>query len=207
MKKVFVFAIVFCIIMCPVFAKGHIGATISPNWTWIGKIMDEKAPANTGSTGLTLALDGGHYFGQNGGFGIEYGLGMNIPLKVWTEGVSQNVEDGSSAFVFKSGAAYRYEFSDLLGLSAGLGLGGEYSRESTYADGIKMNASIFSLNMYGKVSADVTVINALRISAGVTLSGPLYTNMKVSAQGESISKNLKASAFTLAPFVGVAYAY
>lgn len=73
-------------------------------------------------TRFMLTADGANYFGKKGGIGIEYGFGMIFPINTWQGNITVNAEDSSVGFVFRAGIGYRYEFSDLLGIAAGLGL-------------------------------------------------------------------------------------
>ena len=137
MRKLFVIAIVFIVSVVPVFAEGQIGISLTPEWFWTTSYEGEKYTESVGTTKFMLTVDGANYFGENGGFGIEYGLGMFFPVNSWQGNVTVSAEGASVGFVFRAGAGYRYAFSDLIGIAAGLGLNGTYQKDSvTYSGSI-----------------------------------------------------------------------
>lgn len=154
-----------------------------------------------------LTADGANYFGKKGGIGIEYGFGMIFPINTWQGNITVNAEDSSVGFVFRAGIGYRYEFSDLLGIAAGLGLNGFYQSQTQTYSGQSITGSEFDLGIYGRLTADFTLFNSLRINAGLAMGGPVYTLITLSAAGQSESRSMNIGGFFLAPFVGVSYTY
>ena len=122
MKKLFVIAAILIVSIVPVFAEGQIGLSLTPEWFWITSYEGQKAPVSTGMTRFMLTADGANYFGEKGGLGVEYGLGMVFPVNTWEGDITTKSTNSGVGFVFRAGLGYRYEFSDLIGLAAGLGL-------------------------------------------------------------------------------------
>ena len=61
--------------------------------------------------------------------------------------------------------------------------------------------------MYGRITADFTLLDSLRINAGLAMGGgPIYVLASASMAGQSESMNLHMGGF-FAPFVGVSYIY
>ena len=207
MRKLFVIAIVFIVSVVPVFAEGQIGISLTPEWFWTTSYEGEKYTESVGTTKFMLTVDGANYFGENGGFGIEYGLGMFFPVNSWQGNVTVSAEGASVGFVFRAGAGYRYAFSDLIGIAAGLGLNGTYQKDSVTYSGSIISVSEFDLCMYGRITADFTLLDSLRINAGLAMGGPIYVLASASMAGQSESMNLHMGGFFFAPFVGVSYIY
>lgn len=207
MRKILIVAIVLFTVMIPVFAEGQIGVSLTPEWFWLTSMEGQKAPESTGMTRFMLTADGANYFGSNGGFGVEYGLGMIFPVNKWSGNVTTKSTETSVGFVFRAGVGYRHEFSNLIGLVAGVGLNGFYQKENVASPEGQASASEFDLGMYGRIAADFTFIDCVRVNAGIALGGPIYSVVKASAAGESMSMNIHMSGVFLAPFVGVSYVY
>ena len=136
MRKILIVAIMLFAVMIPVFAEGQIGVTLAPEWFWFTSVGGEKIPESFGESSFMLSVDGANYFGENGGFGVEYGVGLGLPMRIW-EGQLSAKSPEKAGFAFNVGAGYRYEFSDLVGIVAGLGLGGYYQNSAAIlgADG------------------------------------------------------------------------
>ena len=174
MKKLFVVAIILVCSIIPAFAEGQIGVSLTPEWTGVGN-------NNSGIPNFLLTVDGANYFSEAYGIGVEYGFGMSFPL---------NTDDTTVGFVFRVGVGYRYEFFDFLGVVAGLGLSSGYLSEGS--------SSEFDLAVYGRVAADFTFIDVIRVNVGLAIGGPFYTEP---------SSATKDGGIFLAPFVGVSYVY
>ncbi len=207
MRKLFVIVAILIISIVPIFAEGQIGLSLTPEWFWITSLEGQKAPESTGMTRFMLTADGANYFGENGGFGVEYGLGMIFPVNTWAGNVTTSATDSSVGFVFRAGVGYRYAFNDLIGLAAGLGLNGFYQSEKQAYNGQTISGSEFDLCLYGRITADFTLLDFLRINAGIAIGGPIYALITLSAAGQSQSANMHMGGFFLAPFVGVSYVY
>lgn len=199
MRKILIVAIMLFAVMIPVFAEGQIGVTLAPEWFWITSVEGEKIPESFGESSFMLGVDGANYFGENGGFGVEYGIGLGLPMRIW-EGQLSAKSPEKAGFAFNVGAGYRYEFSDLIGIVAGLGLGGYYQNSAAIFVG---EGNQFELSLYGRVAVDFTFIDCLRVNAGVKLGGPVYT--VVSAEGQSADISIGGVYFT--PFASVSYVY
>ena len=126
-----------------------------------------------------------------------------FPVNMWAEGTVIKAETFSNAgAALNIGAAYRHEFNNLLGLSAGLGV--RFNIDSTMDTVAGENAigPVFLMfDLYGRVAADFTLFNHLRFNAGFMLGGPLFSvNL---GQDYNISYN----GVFLSPYVGISYAY
>ena len=207
MRKLFIVLLVAIVAAVPTFANDNqIGISIAPEWMFISQLGGSETPSGTGSTQFYLTADGANYFGNKDAFGVEYGLGVAFPINSFQNGTTMKAE-GDPGFAFRVGAGYRHEFSSLLGLFAGLGINGTYTTTTQRAGGYSASASTFILGMYGRIGVDVTLIDCLRINAGLSIGGPLMYTMSVSAMGMSQTETYGVLGVTVAPFVGVAYVY
>ena len=209
-KIVFVLVVLLAFTGMLFAGEGRVGVTLSPEWFW------NTEAEKTGYTDFNLMAEGANYFGKKGGFGIEYGLGVGFPVNTWVNGSDpQKVEDGKSLFLFKIGAGYKHEFSDMFGLSAGLGIRGSVQ---SYGDGgsiagvsISGKSTIFIMDIYGSVAADITLLDFLSLQAGVSVGGPVVSNMTTKGGiGElegSHTTDLELKGISLAPYVGVSFVY
>lgn len=213
MKKILVTLLILVAVVGAVSASdGRIGVSVAPEWFW----YSTDTETDLGRTNLAFMAEGAHYFGKKGsGIGIEYGLGAYFPLNTWA-GNSEPVkvpEDTPSNFIFKVGAGYRHEFSDLFGISAGLGIRGTYGKYIDFSIGdlIDSNTTKFTLDLYGDVSFDITLLEFLRINVGVMLGGPVLTQTTTKTDtiigSGSNTESLNISGFWLAPVIAVSYTY
>ena len=95
----------------------------------------------------------------------------------------------------------------MIGIAAGLGLNGTYQKDSVTYSGSIISVSEFDLCMYGRITADFTLLDSLRINAGLAMGGPIYVLASASMAGQSESMNLHMGGFFFALFVGVSYIY
>ena len=195
--------------------EGRIGVAIAPDWMWYSN------PEDTGKMDFNLMAEGANYFGKEGGFGIEYGLGVKFPVNTWiTDNDPQKVEDGKSSFLFKVGAGYKHAFSDMFGLTAGLGIRGSVLTTDGGFDlggiiGVSGKATVFMMDIYGSVAADITLLDFLSLQAGVSVGGPVVSSCRITTEGSiggiggggTETVDLDLSGFYLAPFVGVSFVY
>ena len=195
--------------------EGRIGVAIAPDWMWYSN------PEDTGKMDFNLMAEGANYFGKEGGFGIEYGLGVKFPVNTWiTDNDPQKVEDGKSSFLFKVGAGYKHAFSDMFGLTAGLGIRGSVLTTDGGFDlggiiGVSGKATVFMMDIYGSVAADITLLDFLSLQAGVSVGGPVVSSCRITTEGSiggiggggTETVDLDISGFYLAPFVGVSFVY
>lgn len=204
MKKLLIVALVFIVSMSALSAhEGQIGISFTPEWSWITSFEgNDLGDIDMEGTNLLLTVDGANYFGRNGsGFGVEYGLGVAFPVGSQNEILPQ--EDSGAGFVFRAGIGYRFEFSRLFGLALGFGLNGAYQSESFSSLDLTITGSAFELGLYGKVAADLTLIDCIRINLGIAVGGPVYNLIS----GEEASENINIGGVFVSPFVGVSYVY
>ena len=206
MRKIVAVAFVLLAFTGMLFAgEGRIGVTIAPDWMWYSNLED------TGKMDFNLMAEGANYFGKEGGFGIEYGLGVKFPVNTWiTDNDPQKVEDGKSSFLFKVGAGYKHAFSDMFGLTAGLGIRGSVLTTDGGFDlggiiGVSGKATVFMMDIY----------DFLSLQAGVSVGGPVVSSCRITTEGSiggiggggTETVDLALSGFYLAPFVGVSFVY
>lgn len=192
MKKLLAISIILLVAVSSTFAAdGQIGITLMPKWDWVTSIEGQEI--NLASSSFLLTADGANYFGRDGGFGIEYGLGAAFALS--NDEMTSAAGLSDSALAFRFGLGYRHQFSSLIGMFAGFGLGGEamFANEGT----------MLELDLYGRLGADFTVLDFLRINVGLMLGGPVYFGTFTSAGSYSLS----ITGFYIAPFAGVSYTY
>ncbi len=216
MRKIVAVAFVLLAFTGMLFAgEGRIGVTIAPDWMWYSN------PEDTGKMDFNLMAEGANYFGKEGGFGIEYGLGVKFPVNTWiTDNDPQKVEDGKSSFLFKVGAGYKHAFSDMFGLTAGLGIRGSVLTTDGGFDlggiiGVSGKTTVFMMDIYGSVAADITLLDFLSLQAGVSVGGPVVSSCRITTEGSiggiggggTETVDLDLSGFYLAPFVGVSFVY
>ena len=202
MKKLLIVALVFIVSMSALSAhEGQIGISFAPQWSWITYSPDEDIPLNeTIAPDLLLTLDGANYFGRNGGgFGIEYGLGVAFP--------ADSQDEFGPGFVFRAGIGYRFEFSRLFGLSLGFGLNGAYLSGSYSLINSTETVSTVMLGLYGKIAADLTLIDCIRINLGIAVGGPVYNLNTFSMPSVNISGSTNIKGVYVAPFIGVSFVY
>ena len=202
MRKVIALVIVSAMLLCAVSAEGQIGVTVMPEWFFITNVSGTHVEGSMGETKLYAGIEGANYFGEKGGFGIEYGFSGMFPMNTWSEGTTIKADTFSNVgAALNIGAAYRHEFNDLLGLSAGLGV--RFNIDSTMSAIVSGGAApvFLMFDLYGRASVDITIINHLRFNAGLFLGGPLFSvNL-------GTDYNVSYSGLYLSPYVGVSYVY
>ena len=215
MKKVV--SILLCLVLLTgaVFAaEGRIGVSLAPQWVW-----NTATEADDGETNFLLMAEGANYFGKEGGFGVEYGLGVGFPIKTWP--VNTVGDDTHSDFVFKAGLGYKHAFNDMFGINAGLGVMGNvtsYSIGGSIIEGVSGSgrSTTFELDLYGSVAADITLLDFLGINVGVIVGGPVYTSLTTSGNlsvgdiidaGDSNTETVENQAIFVTPFVGLSFVY
>lgn len=161
--------------------SNQIGISFTPEWMW---------SEGNQSMDLLITLDGGNYFG--GGSGIEYGLGMNVPLRL---NDSQLPLDPSS-FTMPFRLGYGFRTGSWIGFAFGIGLYGIYAGSAT-SPGITAGA-------YGKIAVDFTIINAIRLTFGAAIGGQIIECLFPQGSAGEVSFR---SAFFAAPFASISYAY
>ena len=107
----------------------------------------------------------------------------------------------------------------MFGISAGLGVRGDISSTSEGGSwgGISVSGrgTTFVMDIYGSVSADLTLMDFLGIRIGAMAGGPVLGKLRTTVQGgigdfggsHSETTDLGIEGFWLAPFVGVSYVY
>lgn len=208
MKKVLILLVLAVFLVIPVSADSQLGISFAPEWMWISKV-DGTSYENVGTTRFYLTADGANYFGRNGGFGIEYGLGAVFPLNMWIGDTTINLNGEGTAFAFRVGLGYRHEFNNLIGMVVGLGMNGTFGGGSSYDFGsFNVNyAAELDLGIYGRVAVDLTFIEALRVNVGFAMGGPVYTAVFEESAGQTTSQSTNMSGFFISPFVGISYVY
>ena len=217
MKKIFTVLIVLLSASAMLFAaEGRIGVSLAPEWLFGGAKVNGEVPEDTGSTSFMLLAEGANYFGKEGGFGIEYGLGVKFPINTWVGDLSTE-DESPSAFSLKVGLGYRHEFSDIFGISVGAGALADITKVSEggeiFGQTISGSSTTFILDIYGSVAADITLIDFLRLEVGAMMGGPVWTATKAQVNAGGLGSwnpdpvKLDYGGFALAPFVRVSFVY
>lgn len=200
MKKLFAILLIV-LAVTPLFAsEGQIGATLGFQNFWF-KDSD-------GDTALSIvaSVDGANYFGNNGGFGVEYGIGMIDLMSYREDNHTVDDDDFDPSLLLHAGASYRYGFTDVIGISAGLGLASEMAWDSMTIMNSQIDTFDFTMALYGRVAADFT-FSSLRLNLGLEMGGPIYSMRKVSGEGYSVTTDDIINGFYLTPYVSLSYKY
>lgn len=201
MRKVLIIA-VLCLVALPVMAfEGQIGVSAGYQIFW-----NTSENADSQARNAIFAIDGANFFGSNGGFGVEYGIGMSDLTSMKVGDSTINDTEVSPGLAFRVGAAYRYGFTDMIGIVAGLGLNGNVDWGSDDSGWSTADTTTFMLSMYGKVAADFT-FGPVRLDAGIGLGGPLYVSSTTKIGDVTTTTEPDVSGFFLTPFVSVSYVY
>ena len=201
MKRIVALLIMAVLLLGVVSAEGQVGVTVMPDWFFITSANGTSIEGSMGETRMYVGIDGSNYFGENGGWGIEYGFSALFPCNMWANDTTISTQYFNAGAAFNIGAGYRYEFNDLVGIVAGLGL--RFNIDSTMSAMSEggMGPVFLMFDMYGRVAADFTLFNHLRFNAGFLLGGPLFSV----TLGQDY--NISYSGIFLSPYVGISYAY
>lgn len=195
MKRLLVVMILALAAIAPVFAiNGQIG--VSAGYEWFAN----DTSFDSGTNSLALNVAGATYFGSEGGLGIEYGLGMGIPMSSWAGDFSVDLDDNPKQFIFNAGLGYRFHFGDMLGLKLGIGANGYRTNESD-------SVSTMTLGIYGRLALDVTIAGCVRIDLGAFAGGPVMGKVDGTLGGISYSQDVDVKGIFVTPYAGISYAY
>ena len=198
MKRLLIVMILALAAIAPVFAiNGQIG--VSAGYEWFAN----DTSFDSGTNSLALNVAGATYFGSEGGLGIEYGLGMGIPMSSWAGDFSVDLDDTPKQFIFNAGLGYRFHFGDMLGLKLGIGANGYRISESN--DSASM--SKLTIGIYGRLALDVTIAGCVRIDLGAFAGGPVMGKVDGSSMGVSYSQDVEVEGIFVTPYAGISYAY
>ena len=208
MKKILAVVVLFVAALGMLSAHdSSVGLTLAPEWSWEFEYNGQKRSDNTGYTYFHLMATGDNYFGDDGGFGIEYGLGATFIMNGFSNGETIKAENAPVGFVFSVGPGYRYELNSLIGFSAGLGIRGYLYSDEIYSGNYSISSTVFYLDMYGKVAVDFTLLDFLRLDAGAMFGGPVYATSSATVNGSSASIDISRSGFFFSPFVSISYVF
>lgn len=158
------------------------------------------------SLSIVASVDGANYFGNNGGFGVEYGIGMIDLMSYREDNHTVDDDDFDPSLLLHAGASYRYGFTDVIGISAGLGLASQMTWDSMTIINSQIDKFDFTMALYGRVAADFT-FSSLRLNLGLEMGGPIYSMRKVSGEGYSETIDDIINGFYLTPYVSLSYKY
>ena len=208
MKKILAVVVLFVAALGMLSAHdSSVGLTLAPEWYWMFESRGQKLPDNSGDTRFHLMATGDSYFGDDGGFGIEYGLGATFVMNTFINGETTKAENAPVGFVFNVGPGYRYELNSLIGFSAGLGIRGYLVSDESGFGEYSASYTAFYLDMYGKVAVDFTLFDFLRLDAGAMFGGPVFATGSYTYNGNSVSADVSVSGFFFTPFVSVSYVF
>lgn len=201
MKKIITLVTMSILLLGAVSAEGQIGVTVMPDWFFITSAGGTSFEGSMGETRLYVGIDGSNYFGENGGWGVEYGFSALFPCGMWANGTTLPTKYSNTGAALNIGAGYRHEFNDFIGIAAGLGI--RFNIDSTMSAIAENGEGQVSLmfDIYGRAAADFTLFNHLRFNAGLMVGGPLFstplgTNYHIDFKG-----------IFLSPYAGISYAY
>lgn len=167
-------------------AKGEIGGTLYP---------EVFISTSDGSTilGAVVMAEGANYFGADGGFGIEYGIGGWFPLAQFTSEGSEFI--GSAALLTgKVGLAYDFPIGESFDLALSLGLK------------VRTILIVNLFDIYGTVTASFDVGENVAVKTGVTAGGTIFGTMpEIGDQSAFATEGVPI--VVVAPFVGVSFVY
>ena len=209
MKKFVLFFILIICLLIPAYSETQAGLSVGHEWFKIFSVEGINAD-DYGQKRLLVNLDGATYFGssdRSGGFGIEYGFGSIISLGEWQGDVSVRAQGFNAGYMAKFGLGYRHAFSDLFGLSVGLGVYGTYDSEKGSDSGNTYEFSEFDLFMYGKAAVDLTFGQSFRINLGANVGGPVWAHATIQYGVQSVSGEIEMSGIFFTPFISLSYVH
>lgn len=207
MKKSLSVLTMLVFVSAAIFASSNWGGvTVGPQFSWFtskqtisGTTMESKG---TG-TDLFILAEGVNYFGQGKSFGINYGLGIGIPLAAEIDGEKSDLSNAPNALLLKAGGAYKVSQDDSLDVSIGAGL--FYSNEKQTDSGLTISATLLSL--YGDATLTYAFSPEFGLLAGVTVSTPIYAAATISSSGVSLKVDINMSGVCVLPRIGAVYQY
>ena len=219
MKKIVLILIVLVLAAGSVFAsQNKLGVTVGPAFGWGFGMADQKYSQNTGATRLLVLLDGVTYFDDDGGLGIDFGVGTLMNIKQWGDWKQFDPifnSDFNAGLTFRLGLNYKHPLNDIIGVTVGAGfLGTAVWRDSVFlGEGILADMTSFELDVYGEIGVDFLLARVISIEVGVMMSGPVFANYNISSEFihswyyEWNGENLELGAFYLTPFLGVSFVF
>lgn len=200
-KIIVILSLLLCVAFSAFAAEGQIGLTLGFQNFWYDQ---DDGPADMEERSLIITLDGANFFGENGGFGVEYGIGMSNVLNRKSGDLTVDSEEFHPDLALRLGLAYRYGFSDMFGIVAGLGASGHMSWHDDYMGWDKVTT--MSISMYGKLALDIT-FGSIRIDAGVGVGGPVYSKAEISVGDVTRSGETDLSGIFATPYISLSYVY
>ncbi len=88
---------------------------------------------------------------------------------------------------------------------AELGVGAEFSSQSVTDSGVTLTVTEFSVAAYGEINYFFNT--NMFLNAGVSVSYPLGGTVSGSSGGVTLSGDVSSTVFTIAPYVGITFAY
>lgn len=188
MKRTLIAVLIIVIASSSAFAaKGEIGGTLYP---------DAMISTSDGTTvlGVILMAEGANYFGADGGFGIEYGLGGWFPLaNISSEGAEFSF--GGALFAGKAGLAYDLPLGEAFDLVFSLGLK------------LRTLVIVNIFDLYGTVTASFDLNETLAIKTGLTAGCTLFGGLMGSGDVSLFPAEDGVPIITASPFVGLSFVY
>lgn len=218
MTKKFVVLVLLVVLAVPVFAvESYVGISVGSDFSWVTRNIksfdtNTTQPLKANSIGISVQAEGANYFDS---FGVGYQVGVMFPLSrtLTSNGIAASGNDTKSfmptLWNVQLTGRYRFDINRELVLEAGLGL--EYSF-GTYKGSFdsSSNASITHtyLTIVGDAGVKYDLTKDFSLRGGLNVGVPVYSTMKVSATGISISPELTSTfGVTVTPYVGVVYNY
>lgn len=191
----------------PVFAaEGQIGITSGYQVLWTSEEIIEGFSFDYEYRSAAVSLDGANYFGRNGGFGLEYGIGISNRLSMRIEDFKTDYEEFDPSLLLHAGAAFRHGFTDVIGIASSLGVSTEMYWDSVDDPGYEHKIFNLGLSVYARVSYDFT-FSSIRLNLGLEMSRLFYTAAKTTIGDESYTVDGNVSGFHMTPYVSLSYKY
>ena len=206
-KRVGLMSIMVILALLPVFAgvnKMSVGisyamASGTETLTFLGVTGESKSE----SSAIEVKVQGTSFFSPSSNLGLSYKASGAKALSVTIDGVEYDPKD--DPLIWKAGAFAVYQIPTSSAMFAELGVGAEFSSQSVTDSGVTLTVTEFSVAAYGEINYFFNT--NMFLNAGVSISYPLGGTVSGSSGGVTLSGDVSSTVFTIAPYVGITFAY
>ncbi len=206
-KRVGLMSIMVILALLPVFAgvnKMSVGisyamASGTETLTFLGVTGESKSE----SSAVEVKVQGTSFFSPSSNLGLSYKASGAKALSVTIDGVEYDPKD--DPLMWKAGAFAAYQIPTSSAMFAELGVGAEFSSQSVTDSGVTLTVTEFSVAAYGEINYFFNT--NMFLNAGVSVSYPLGGTVSGSSGGVTLSGDVSSTVFTIAPYVGITFAY
>lgn len=206
-KRVGLMSIMVILALLPVFAgvnKMSVGisyamASGTETLTFLGVTGESKSE----SSAVEVKVQGTSFFSPSSNLGLSYKASGAKALSVTIDGVEYDPKD--DPLIWKAGAFAAYQIPTSSAMFAELGVGAEFSSQSVTDSGVTLTVTEFSVAAYGEINYFFNT--NMFLNAGVSVSYPLGGTVSGSSGGVTFSGDVSSTVFTIAPYVGITFAY